>query len=56
MNQKYKLKNEIDLTFDEVLSGDEPPINQASTDLRPTPAMQARFIQNCVDLDILELV
>jgi len=56
MKTEYKLKSDyIDLTFDEVSLEDEDQFED-SEDLRPTEAMQARFLQNCVDLDILEIV
>jgi len=53
MQAKYKLKNEMDLTFDEI-SIENENISKVPEHLRPTEAMQERFLQNCVDCGILE--
>jgi len=55
MKTEYKLKMNIDLTFDDVLLENEEQY-EVSEDLRPTQAMQDRFLQNCVKLGILEVV
>lgn len=55
MKTKYKLKNDLDLTFDEISIKNED-ISEVPEHLRPTQAMQDRFLQNCFDRGLLEEV
>ena len=53
MKSEYTLKNDLDLTLDdnETLEVDEK--STVSEKLRPTEAMQEKFMQNCVEKGIL---
>jgi len=52
MKEQYILKNDIDLTFNDVITSDDENQSNISENLRPTQAMQDKFMQNCVDLGI----
>ncbi len=53
MNQRYKLTDTTDLTFDDVIIPEHEKQSSNPVNLHPTVAQQAKFIQNCVDMGIL---
>jgi hypothetical protein len=53
MEGQYSLANGVDLTFDDVDMPKSEKNPEISEKLRPTQAMQERFMQNCIDMGIL---
>ena len=56
MEGQYSLVNGVDLTFDDVDMPKNEKISEISEKLRPTQAMQDRFMKNCVDMGILTTI
>lgn len=61
MNQQNELtfndmslaESAIDLTFDGTIISEDEKQSNVPENLRPTPAMQNRFIENCIEKGVL---
>ena len=56
MKPQYVLKNDLDLTFDDVTTPETENQAAVPTNLHPTEAMQEKFMQNCADVGIVRIV
>jgi len=56
METPYKLTSDIDLTFDDIITLDGEDQAKTVENLVPTANMQARFMQNCLEMGILTTI
>ena len=56
MKEQHRLINDIDLTFGDIIISETEDQVVIPENLRPTEAMQARFMQNCLKEGILTTI
>lgn len=56
MSTRHELLDDTDLTFDDVIVAETENQVEIPENLIPTSSMQDRFMQNCVDMGILQTI
>lgn len=56
MGTQYKLTSDIDLTFDDIITLNAKDQAKIAEKLVPTVTMQAKFMQNCLEMGILTTI
>lgn len=56
MGTQYKSTSDIDFTFDDIITLDAKDQAKIAENLVPIATMQARFMQNCLEMGILTTI